>query len=102
MDLLKHIRHMHKMFGSYWNTVSLYLEMQKHSVLLEEVRVLIEKTVSKQILLDPKLFLLGPYLKKHNYRKKEQVIYRSQLALCRKMYCNAMEEHSQAKRCSMD
>lgn len=39
----------------------------------EEVRVIIERIISKQILLDPKLFLLGLYPEKPNYSRDERV-----------------------------
>ena len=39
----------------------------------EEVRATIEKIISKQISLDPKLFLLGLYPEIHNYSKNERV-----------------------------
>lgn len=38
----------------------------------EEIRVIIEKIVSKSISLDPKLFLLGLYPEKHNFSKYEK------------------------------
>lgn len=44
----------------------------KVNMFWEEVRVVIEKAISKQILLDPKLFLMGLYPKKHNYNKYER------------------------------
>lgn len=39
----------------------------------EEVRVITERILSKQVLLDPKLFLLGLYPDKHTYSKSEKV-----------------------------
>ena len=38
----------------------------------EEVRTIIEKIISKQTVLDPKLFLLGIYPETHNYSKNDR------------------------------
>lgn len=43
----------------------------KITLFWEEVRDIIQNIISKQIILEPKLFLLGLYSEKHNYTKNE-------------------------------
>ena len=47
-------------------------QCRKITIFWEEVRAIVDKIISKQILLDPKLFLLGLYPEKHNYSRIEQ------------------------------
>lgn len=47
-------------------------QCRKIKTFWEEVRVRTEMITSEQILLDPKIFLLGLYPEKHNYSKNEQ------------------------------
>lgn len=44
----------------------------KITLFWEEVRDIIQNIISKQIILEPKLFLLGLYPEKHNYTKNER------------------------------
>ena len=47
-------------------------QCRKLKTFWEEVRAVVDKIISKQILLDPKLFLLGLYPEKHNYSRNER------------------------------
>ena len=47
-------------------------QCRKIKIFWEEVRAIVEKIISKQVLLDPKLFLLGLYPEKHNYSRNER------------------------------
>ena len=47
-------------------------QCRKIKIFWEEVRAIVEKIISKQIVLDPKLFLLGLYPEKHNDSRSEQ------------------------------
>lgn len=58
--------------------------------------------MSKQTLLDPKLFLFGLYPEKHNYSQNQRTFIDPRLAVCQSMYCNFMEKSSQTKYDSMD
>ncbi|MGL4560928.1 MAG: hypothetical protein ACRCV0_01395 [Brevinema sp.] len=58
----------------------------------EEVIDIIQNIISRQIILDPKLFLLGLNPEKHNYTKNERTFIDLGLLKSQKMYSFILEK----------
>lgn len=68
----KHTRHKHKCIEHKETLFHCIWQCTKIQKFWEEVRAIIEKIISKQISLDPSLFLLGLYPESQNYSKNER------------------------------
>lgn len=68
----------------------------------EEIRAIIEMIISKQISLDPKLFLLGLYPQSHNYSKNEGAFIDLSLLYAKKCIAQLWKNIHRTKFCSMD